>query len=114
MVFIVSKYKRVFYFPFKSPQNSYLELMQGAWSNLGFEIADVRDIWRLKSMRNHSGSIVVLNWFEENVARKSENSLLAWQPLLDSRLASCHLKIFIVFHKFSWIFMDFMNFFVFS
>jgi len=78
MVFIVSKYKRVFYFPFKSPQNSYLELMQGAWSNLGFEIADVRDIWRLKSMRNHSGSIVVLNWFEENVARKSENSLLAW------------------------------------
>ncbi len=52
--------------------------MQGAWSDLGFEIADVRDIWRLKSMRNHSGSIVVLNWFEENVARKSENNLLAW------------------------------------
>jgi len=74
----LSKHKQVFYFPFKSPQNGYLELMQGAWSDLGFDIADVRNIWRLKSMRSHSGSIVVLNWFEENVARKSENSLLAW------------------------------------
>ena len=78
MVFILSKHKQVFYFPFKSPQNGYLELMQGAWSDLGFDIADVRNIWRLKSMRSHSGSIVVLNWFEENVARKSESRLLAW------------------------------------
>ena len=78
MVFILSKHKQVFYFPFKSPQNGYLELMQGAWSDLGFDIADVRNIWRLKSMRSHSGSIVVLNWFEENVARKSESGLLAW------------------------------------
>ena len=65
--------------------------MQGAWSDLGFDIADVRNIWRLKSMRSHSGSIVVLNWFEENVARKSESSLLAW-PHLCYKIP--HVKIF--------------------
>lgn len=101
MVFILSNYKQVFYFPFKSPQNSYLELMQDAWSDLGFEVNDVRDIWRLESMRNHSGSIVVLNWFEENVARKSENSLLAW-PLFVLKfrmLKFLGLKIICVRHN---------------
>ena len=29
------------------------------------------------------------------------------KPLLDSRLASCHLRTFIVLYGFSWIFIDF-------
>ena len=40
----------------------------------------------------------------------SVNLLPLQKPLLDSRLASCHLKTFIVFHGFSSIFMDFHGF----
>ena len=32
------------------------------------------------------------------------------KPSLDSRLASCHLRTFIVFHRFSWFSIDFHRF----
>ena len=78
----MSKQKTAFYFPYHSPQNRYLELMQDSWRQLGFEVADVRDIWRLKSLGNYTGSVAVLNWLEENIARKSQYAWYAWPLFL--------------------------------
>ena len=65
---IMSKQKTAFYFPYHSPQNRYLELMQDVWRQLGFDVADVRDIWRLRRLGNYTGSVAVFNWLEENIA----------------------------------------------
>lgn len=82
MPIAMSKQKTVFYFPYHSPQNRYLELMQDAWQQLGFDVADVRDIWRLKSLGSYTGSVAVLNWLEENIARKSQYAWYAWPLFL--------------------------------